>query len=333
MNRLPSALFVVFAAFLLGGCGRDAAPEPQSRARPVPAAKPSEPAAAQLALPASDDGSWRKPAGPRVVAIGDVHGDLAAARAALKLAGAIDDAGSWVGEKLIVVQTGDQLDRGDDERKIIDLFETLRQQAKAAGGAFHVLNGNHETMNVRGDFRYVTQGGYAEFSDVAPESVPEAELQRFPASARGRAAAFLPGGSYAKKLAQRPIVIAVGDTLFAHGGVLPAHLRYGLARLNSEASAWMRREGKPPEIMRAESSPVWSRHYSDGEPGKHCKTLTQVLDALKLKRLVVGHTVQKKGITSACGERVWRIDVGMAKHYGGSPAVLQIENGKVSTLR
>ena len=64
----------------------------------------------------------RCPGVPRIVAIGDLHGDLDACRRALRLGGAIDDADRWIGGDLVVVQTGDQLDRGDDEQAIIDLF-------------------------------------------------------------------------------------------------------------------------------------------------------------------------------------------------------------------
>jgi hypothetical protein len=30
---------------------------------------------------------------------------------------------------------------------------------------------------------------------------------------------------------------------------------------------------------------------------------------------------------------VWRIDVGLARHYGGSPAVLEIESGTPRIIR
>jgi hypothetical protein len=46
----------------------------------------------------------------RIVAFGDVHGDLEATRSALRLARAIDEEDRWIGGELIVVQTGDQLD-------------------------------------------------------------------------------------------------------------------------------------------------------------------------------------------------------------------------------
>ena len=67
------------------------------------------------------------------------------------------------------LQVGDQLDRGDSEIEILYAFERLQREAKQAGGAFHVLNGNHETMNVAQDMRYGTAGasqGLARMADV-----------------------------------------------------------------------------------------------------------------------------------------------------------------------
>ncbi|MFH1756001.1 MAG: metallophosphoesterase [Candidatus Latescibacterota bacterium] len=116
--------------------------------------------------PSPDDTGWRFPAAGRIVAIGDLHGDLDAARRALKLAGAIDDADRWIGGTLVVVQTGDQLDRGGDEQAILDLFERLTAEAARAGGAVHQLNANHELMNVALDLRYVTPAGFEDFEDA-----------------------------------------------------------------------------------------------------------------------------------------------------------------------
>jgi hypothetical protein len=47
---------------------------------------------------------------------------------------------------------------------------------------------------------------------------------------------------------------------------------------------------------------------------------------------VIGHTVQKGGITSACDARLWRIDVGLSRHYGGPTQVLEIRGDTVKVL-
>jgi hypothetical protein len=49
---------------------------------------------------------------PRVVAVGDVHGDLNGVVSILQEAGLINAAHHWTGGNAVLVQTGDLLDRG-----------------------------------------------------------------------------------------------------------------------------------------------------------------------------------------------------------------------------
>ena len=308
-----------------------------SEADTVRGATPTEPSP-RPSLPSSDVSDatlaegGRPSTPPRLIAIGDLHGDLAATRAALRLGGAIDPSDRWVGGDLIVVQTGDQLDRGDDERQIVDLFSRLIREAKATGGRVIALNGNHETMNAQGDFRYVTPLGFQAFDCVKPSSPLAAQVA---AEYQSRAAAFLPGGAYALELAERDVIAVVNDSVFVHGGVLPEHVSYGIDRINSETRAWLRgTERAAPQSIAAERAPVWVRDYSfDPVSAESCASLGQVLDALRVKRMVVGHTVQAGGITSACGDRVYRIDVGLSRYYGRAPiSVLEINAGVVRPL-
>ena len=49
--------------------------------------------------------------------------------------------------------------------------------------------------------------------------------------------------------------------------------------------------------------------------------------------MAVGHTPQQGGLSSACDDKVFRIDVGLAAHYGDHPVqVLEIENGAAKIL-
>lgn len=313
-----------------GSAACDRTPEARFDSKPsAPAAPPK--AAAASASP--KDASFRLPARSRVVAIGDLHGDLRALRAALRLAGAIDADDRWIGRDLSVVQTGDQLDRGDQDREVLDLLEKLEREASAAASDLIVLNGNHELMNASLDFRYVTPKSFASFSDFGSRAPAFAE--RLPNEERGRAAAFAPGGTYALKLARHLTVAVVGDSLFAHGGVLAAHVDYGLSRINEQASAFL--AGKLsalPQVLAGDEAPVWTRVY--GEPdvdAEACAALERVLSQVGAKRLVVGHTVQKHGISSACRERVFRIDVGLSAYYGDHPPqVLEIAGGRTRIL-
>jgi len=266
------------------------------------------------------------------VAFGDVHGDLSATRRALKIAGAIDDQDHWIGGHLVVVQTGDQLDRGGDERAILDLFERLSVEARRAGGSFTALIGNHEIMNVSGDLRYVTEEGFADFAGAVPMDPADSALQGFPPEARPRMAALLPGRPYALLLAQRDVIHKEGDNLFVHGGLLPVHVAYGIDKINEETRAWLRGDRSRPPILDGSDSPEWLRLYSRSPDEEACNELAEVLHETGAHRLVMGHTVQKTGISSACDGLAWRIDVGMSAAYGGPVQVLEIVGDSVRVL-
>lgn len=300
---------VILAALSTAVVSCEAPAQTTSEARTESAPKPApsagkEPKRAPFALTQASS----------LVAIGDLHGDLEQTRKVLRLSGAIDASDHWSGGKLVVVQTGDELDRGDDDRAVLDLIERLKTEAKRAGGAVIALSGNHELMNAVGDFRYVSPGSVAAFD-----------------SAGGRAAAFRPGGSYARMLAERPVLAQVGDTVFTHGGVLMKHVSYGLQRINDEVRGFLlgTREELTPMAM-AEDGVVWTRAYSSESPA--CDELSKVLAALKAKRMVVGHTVQPQGVNAACDGRIYRIDVGLSRHYGGAVQALQIEHGQPKPL-
>lgn len=272
----------------------------------------------------------RFPAPARLVAIGDLHGDVAAAERALRLGGAIDAGGRWIGGRLVVVQTGDRLDRGDDELALLDLFDRVTAEAAAAGGAVHVLNGNHEFMNVQGKMRYVTPAGFAAFRGMPGLDLRRPGLAEHPEAERPRRAAFSPGGPFAMRLARHDVVAVIGDTVFVHGGVLPPAVVYGLARLNRESRAWLRGElAEPPEILLSRFGPVWSRQYSDEPDQSDCALLARSLRMIGASRMVVGHTIQEGGINAKCGGLVWCIDVGLASCFGGPTQAIEITNGAV----
>lgn len=279
------------------------------------------------------DPPTRLPAAPRIVAMADWHGDLDAARNALRLAGAINEQDRWIGGDLVVVQTGDQLDRGDQEQAILDLLDRLADEAAATGGAVHALLGNHELMNVDGDFRYVTDGGWADFADAGIAFDPtDTSLTQLPPEHRARAAAFRPGGPYALMMADRNVAVIIGRNLFVHGGILPAHLEYGLERLNNETRAWLRGDGPEPAIYAAKDDPVWARHYSDAPDSTDCALLDEVLSELDCDRMFVGHTVQEDGVTAFCDDCAWCLDTGAAAHYGGTVQVVEITADGVKVL-
>ena len=146
--------------------------DPKAPLRPMLAENCNENHLSQYTLPPTqigvDDYRPDLPKGQRIVAFGDVHGDITALRSFLVTAGILDPESSneepkWCGGTTICVQTGDVLDRGDDELACFRLLATLARQAHEAGGALLLLYGNHESLNAAGLFQYANAGGNMEF--------------------------------------------------------------------------------------------------------------------------------------------------------------------------
>ncbi len=197
----------------------------------------------------------------RIVVVGDVHGDFDRLRALLRRAALLDDHDRWVGSGSVLVQTGDFMDRGAQVRRTMDLLMRLQAEARAAGGQAVVLLGNHEMMNLMGDFRYVHPDVYQSFSDgrsaIRRRKAFESYLKTVQRQAReagkeGPVAADLesvwyeerplgyveyvealgPKGQYGKWLRSLPAVVRIDGILAVHGGIHPSISRLGVDEIN-----------------------------------------------------------------------------------------------------
>lgn len=279
--------------------------------------------------------------GRRIVAVGDLHGDLAKARCALEMAGVLSSDGQdlWTGEETVLIQLGDILDRGKDEIAILSLLRSLDIQAKAKGGAVFQVNGNHETMNVEGDFRYVDYGSFDECVDFLEylegyennweeafvgwigESERMKEDRKMSQNNWGpwnlvkrqkgviaRSILLRPGGPLACELARHAVVLRVDDWVFCHGGLLPHHVEYGIERLNREVSHWMRglSEGdNSPHIpflaTTGYDSVVWNRLYSRDTSDLEAHQIEQIRSILEETLQAVGAKAMVVGHTPQTG--------------------------------
>ena len=260
LSAARSSLGALLVLSSLGACS-GTADEPATRREHVSTEATSEPRARREPerlrsiddVPALPPATYAMPA--RIVAIGDVHGDVSAFRQVLRTAGAIDLADHWSGGALVVVQNGDLLDRGDDEPEILALVSQLEREAEAAGGHFLALNGNHELMNAQLDFRYVTDEGFEDF-DRYREEISRDARSELPRRAHGRGGAFEPRSHFARQFAARNTVVVVGDTVFVHGGVTPAAARLGLDTINRAARDFFLGVGPLSSILASEEGHI-----------------------------------------------------------------------------
>jgi hypothetical protein len=270
------------------------------------------------------------PAPSRVVAIGDIHADIQALRRAFQAAGATDARDNWIGGTLTVVQLGDLIGRADDERDVLDFIFDVQRKAAQRGGAVHALIGNHEVMGGRVDNQAVGPNPFPAWETVSGIRRDDPRLRQLPPPERARGAALMAGGSYARRIAAFPTVLQIGDTVYAHGGVPPRWAAYGIDRINREVRDWLM--GLTPEPQSSlgvddGDRVMWTRQFSRDVDAADCLDLEESLRILDARRMIVAHTVHEQ-ITSRCDGRVWAIDVGMSRAYGGRVQILEIVDGR-----
>lgn len=253
----------------------------------------------------------------RIVAVGDVHGDFEQFVRILTATGCIDEENNWTGKETHLVQTGDILDRGPHSKQVMDLLMKLEKQANQSGGWVHVLIGNHEAMNIYGDFRYVHDGEKSSHG-----------------GSKAFKKAMKPDGYYGAWIIKHNAVIRINDILFLHGGLTAPYATMELNNLNT----MIRRElqsGKKRKGMATTDSdgPLWYRGYALEEDETVVKKLEQALEFQKTEHMVIGHTVEKGGIHCRFDNRVIMIDVGMSQfYYEGPPSCLVVEHNSYYEL-
>jgi len=266
------------------------------------------------------------PAVSRLVAVGDLHGDLKVTLQVLRLAKVIPrdiypnnvDQISWCGGSTWIVQCGDQIDRCrpdgwkknciedwsdvvEDEgsnMRIIKIFQNLDVEARKCGGRVLGLLGNHELMNVDKDYRYVSPEEFLEFVPVSQRG-PKFTDDGYPMGYYHRLKSFERGGNIAKHYAfQKKSIIQVGKFVFVHGGIGHALAsKYTIHEINSIVKKWLLKQGTDKddevfdEIFRSDDdiSPFWCRLYSeeDNEDENTEQGFNQLLQILNKRNEVI----------------------------------------------
>ena len=235
----------------------------------------------------------------RIIALGDLHGDYSALEQFLDAAELLDEDGDWAAGETILIQTGDVSDRGPDTRQIIALLRELQAEAEAVGGQVIVLSGNHEALNMIGDFRYVDDGEIEAFVDENSEARREAYFQenldaimkrlvddgigeeglteddarelffaRFPLGFDEYREAWSPEGIHGDWVDELPAVAILGDTLFVHGGLSAPYASYTVEELNEATALAMTAQTQDRSaIINDQLGPHWYRglHRAPGE--------------------------------------------------------------------
>ena len=251
----------------------------------------------------------------RLVIIGDIHGDIKRFKNILVDAHIINNNIEWIAEppNTIVIQMGDQIDSlnriEDNDWEVIEDIEMLKftdlldKIAKIKGGKVISLIGNHEFMNILGNYSYVSN------KSIANNEKRRREL-------------FKPNGQLSIILSKRPIIVKIGGLLFCHAGLKISHV-FLLNKYNKKVSylnelwssyALTNKLGNSEDaeifgkIILEDDGILWTRNLDSGEE------LNIMLNSLSCSYMFVGHNVVD-GI-KFINNNLWYTDTGISRAFG-----------------
>jgi len=268
---------------------------------------------APVAVPAT-----QAPMPADVVVLSDIEGNAAFLEAALRRLAVVDARGDWRFGAGHVVILGDSVDRGRDVFAVLWRLHGLAAQAGAAGGAVHVLLGNHEQYLLRGNV-----------SRANPEHLYALRAMG------GQAGAFAADTVIGAWLREQPVVLRLGDVLFVHGGVGPEAVASGLSadRLNDAMRAYWRapatRHVPTPALdaVIGQSGLTQYRGYlmplEDYYPMATAADVDRALRHFGVRQIVVAHS-EVPAVRHLWGGKVVAVDV---NGEGAAPQVLTYRNG------
>jgi hypothetical protein len=245
----------------------------------------------------------------RLFVISDIEGQYEALKQLLWAGGVMDKQFRWSFGKGHLVVLGDVFDRGGAVAECLWLFYHLEEQAKQAGGYLHYVLGNHELMNLSGDYRYV-HPRYIELAQQA--GVPYGQF-------------YSPQTELGRWLRTKNVTEKIGPFLFMHGGISQLVNEWGptLDTLNGRVRPYYDHPGDstlPATVapLLSDEGPMWYRGYYIA-PTASSAQVDSTLKQFRVKTIVTGHTPVSR-IAAFHGGKVINVDVPHAK--GASEALL-----------
>lgn len=240
---------------------------------------------------------------PEWMALGDIHGDFDNLSSFLKNQHIINKNLDWNWGSGHLVLLGDIFDRGEKVTECFWLINKIQRQAREAGGQVHVILGNHEVMELHGDYRYLNEK-YLILNErlhmnYAARFGPKTEL-----------------GRWIRTFNTMEIIDSV---LFVHAGIHPylQEIKLEAEPLNSiihQALSKKQSTSLSPlqKWLLDDTGPLWFRGYFNRahwsvNPVSEEK-LQEILRFYHVKRIIIGHTNVSQ-ITSLYHGKVIAMDI------------------------
>jgi len=235
------------------------------------------------AKPASDEIRISGKAPLFVVA--DTHGEYEILVAMLRKHGVINPGLGWNFGRGDLVVLGDVFDRGPNHTEILWLLYQLQDEARRAGGGVHLVLGNHETMVMLGDLRYLN-----------PKYVQAAQVLGVGSYSELFGATSLLG----QWLRTLPTVLKINDLLCLHAGISRALIDSGMSLREINAGVRSVLDGSAPAdgsqtaLLMGNTGPLWYRGYFADQTTFPLATMADIdgtLESFGVHRILIGHTI------------------------------------------
>jgi hypothetical protein len=242
---------------------------------------------------------------PPMFVLADTHGEYEILAAMLMKHGVVDAKLHWNFDRGQLVVLGDVFDRGDNHTEILWLLYALEGEARKSGGAVNFVLGNHETMVLRGDLRYLN---------------PKYRQVTTALGAGSYSRLFAANSVLGQWLRTKPTVLQIDNLLFLHGGISKDLVARGFAlpEVNGTVRAVLNDGAYVNDVAReraeflfGESGPLWYRGYFSDESGPATASDEDVRLARQrfgVDRILVGHT-RVPTITPLYGGQVIAVQV------------------------
>jgi hypothetical protein len=250
----------------------------------------------------------------KVFVVSDIEGNFRSFVNLLIKNRVIDRSLKWRFEDGHLVIVGDCFDRGEDVAECLWLIYSLEESALTEGGYVHFILGNHEIMNMNGDWRY-----------VHPKYAPKTANTKHPS-----AALYDANSELWRWLCTKNIVEKIGSTLFVHGGIAYEllHFKLSVYEINDLARPYYARAKEKfvdpvlNTLFNSDYSPFWYRGYYQKEISE--EQIDETLRHFEVNTIVTGHTIVEK-VTPFFNGKIINVNT---DHAMGKSEALLIRKGK-----
>lgn len=261
----------------------------------------------------------------KTVVISDIEGNFVDFVNILTASGVMNDDYSWEFGKNHLVFNGDLFDRGTDVMAVIWLCYKLDYESRKVGGRVHIILGNHEEMNLRGNTKYVDK----RYLDVADQIGVEYKQL------------FNENTEIGRWLRSKNTITRLGKTLFVHGGISSEVLDMGLTsqQINNVVRENLGKNkedlNETGEIIWGNAGPFWFRGLILSDE-KYLPVSSEIIDTILTyfgaDKIIVGHCIAPE-VTSLHNGRVIAVDVDHPENRDkGKSRALIITRGSIKGI-